>query len=142
MAAFKPVVEAKGAFIEEIRNRGNGARWQEAGSALQQIMSDYCGSVRSEVLLGAGLDIIKRLKSKARRLLMANNAHELVHCLQILNLIDLGELVITCADDRKETRDWHVRTDYTLTNPLLSDMVHVVKQISGQPSIYWAEIKR
>jgi len=135
-------IEAKKAMLEEIRNREDGAKWQEALAALQQIMLDYCGYVRSESLLSAGIDIMGRLKNKAQTSLIAGNAHELMNCLQVLNLMDLGELVFISAYDRQETRGWHVRSDYTITNPLLSDKLHLVKQVDGKPVTEWIEVKR
>jgi succinate dehydrogenase/fumarate reductase flavoprotein subunit len=139
--AARPEIEAKKARLEEIRNREDGARWQEAVAALQQIMSDYCGYVRSETLLRAGLNNMRRLKTKAYDTLMAGNAHDLMYCLQSLNQMDIGELVFISADDRKETRDLHVRTDYGLTNPLLSDRIHLIRQADGRPVIDWVEVK-
>ena len=138
----RPNIEEKKALLEEIRTREDGAKWQEAVSALQQIMSDYCGYVRSETLLSAGLNIIKRLKTRARASLMAENAHDLMHCLQLLNQIDIGELVFISAYDREETRDLHVRSDYRLTNPLLNEKIHLIKQVDGKPVTEWIEVKR
>ena len=135
-------IEAKKALLREITARKDGARWQEANSALQQIMFDYAGYVRSEVLLEAGLDLITRLKSKARTLLMAENPHELMHCLEVLNLLDIGELVFISANDRKETRGLHVRSDYKLTNPLLGDKRHIIKKVDGKPVTGWVEVGR
>lgn len=135
-------VEDKKSFLREIKTRKDGANWQEALSALQQIMFDYCGSVRSESLLSAGLDNLRSLQNMVRSSLMAKNAHDLINCMQVLNLIDIGELVFICADDRKETRGLHVRSDYTLTDPLLGDKVHLIKQLDGRPVKEWIEVKR
>ncbi len=129
--------EEEKAFVEEMRNHRDGPCWQEALSALQQIMIDYCGYTRSESLLSAGLDVIRRLKKKARSSLCAGNAHELAHCLEVLNLIDVGELVVEGAYDRRETRGLHVRTDYPLTNPLLTDKYHVVRRVEERPFFGW-----
>ena len=140
-AEKKTAIEAKKAQLEEIRARKDGPTWSEASFALQQIMLDYCGQVRSENLLGAGLDIVGRLKKKASSGLMAENAHDLVFCLQTLNLIDIGESVLTSAYDRKETRGLHVRVDYTLTDPLLNNKLHLVKLVEGQPTTTWIEVE-
>lgn len=136
-----PEIEDKRVQLEEIRNRKDGPHWEEANSALQQIMIDYCGFIRSENLLNAGLDIIRRLKRKAQSGLMANNAHDLMFCIQVLNKIDIGEVLLVGAYDRKETRDLHVRSDYTLTDPLLGDKNHVIRQVNGQPIAEWSEIE-
>ncbi|MFC1946198.1 FAD-dependent oxidoreductase, partial [Chloroflexota bacterium] len=132
-----PEIEEKKAFFEEIMSREEGAPWQEAIAALQQVMQDYCGAIRSEALLAAGLNTLRRLKIKAHASLVAANAHELMHCQQTLNLMDIGELVLLGALDRKETREWHVRSDYAYTDPTLSDKLHVVRQVKGQPELSW-----
>ncbi|MFH1650983.1 MAG: FAD-binding protein [Chloroflexota bacterium] len=134
-------IEEKKALLAEISARENGPTWQEALSAMQQIMLDYCGAVRSETLLSAGLENIRRLRKKVRASLTARNPHELMHCLQVLNGLDIGEATFFSALDRQETRDFHVRADFTLTNPLLSDKVHMVKQVAGKPATEWRQVK-
>lgn len=138
----KSEIEEKKAQLEEIRTRKDGPHWEEANSALQQIMIDYCGFPRSENQLSTGLDIIRRLKKKAHSGLMAENPHDLMLCQQVLNKIDIGELILIGARDRRETRELHVRSDYTLTDPLLGDKIHVVKQVDGKPVADWIEMER
>jgi succinate dehydrogenase/fumarate reductase flavoprotein subunit len=134
-------MKEKASLFTAIRNRENGAGWQEVNVALQQIMADYAGSPRSETLLTAGLSHLRRLKQKAPSLLMARNAHELMHCIEVLNLLDLGELLLIAAAERRETRDRHVRSDYPFTNPLLDKWL-VVRNTGGSPATEWREIKR
>ena len=137
----KKGIEDRKHLVNEILNRKKGATWQEVNIALQQIMEDYAGSVRSETLLEAGLNYLHRLKKKADSLLMAKNQHELMHCLEVLNLIDLGELLFITAKERKETRGRHIRADYTFTNPL-SEKFLIVKKVNGRPVTEWREVKR
>ena len=127
-------------LLKEIRTRNIGAKWQEAYAAVQQVMEDYCGSIRSEPLLEAGLDVVRRFRTRARGSLKAESAHELAYCIQALNLFDMGELLFISANDRKETRGLHVRTDHTLTNPTLSGKHHVIKQANGKPTLGWKEV--
>lgn len=127
--------------LNEMRTRSDGATWQETLSALQQVMIDYCGSVRSAVLLETGREIMVRLKKKARSSLMARNPHELMNCVQVMNQIEIGELVFIGAHDRKETRALHVRTEYAFSDPLLGDKVHLIKQVNGKPVTEWIDIK-
>jgi succinate dehydrogenase/fumarate reductase flavoprotein subunit len=134
-------VERKKDALLKIRNRGSGASWQETNIALQQLMSDYAGLVRSESLLRAGFAHVKRLKEKAPALLTAKNSHELMHALEVLNLIDLAEVVLIAAGERKESRKKHVRADYPFTNPLLEKLL-IVKKVDGKAVTEWREIKR
>jgi succinate dehydrogenase/fumarate reductase flavoprotein subunit len=129
-------------LIKEIRTRKIGAKWTEAYGAVQEVAEDYCGSIRSEPSLEAGLDVMRRFRARAREHLKADNAHELMYCIQALNLFDLGELLLISANDRKETRGLHVRADYTLTNPMLSGKHHVIKQVDGKPALSWKEVRK
>jgi len=134
-------VEERKALLGAIRGRETGASWREVNIALQQIMYDHAGSVRSETLLKAGLSYLRRLKGKAPAIVMAGNQHELIHCLEVLNLLELGELVFIAADERKETRGRHVRPDYPFTNPLLEKFL-IVKKVGEKPVTEWREIRR
>jgi succinate dehydrogenase/fumarate reductase flavoprotein subunit len=82
------------------------------------------------------------LKKKAVTSLTAENAHELMNCLQVLNLIDIGELLLISANDRRETRAFHVRSDYTFTDPMLNDKIHLIKLLDGKPATDWVSVKR
>jgi L-aspartate oxidase len=104
-------------------------------------MNDYAGSVRSESLLGAGLSHIRRLKKKVGTAVTAKNQHELVRVLEIINLLDLAELVLVAANERKETRGLHFRTDYPFTDPLL-DKLLVVRRENEKAVTKWIEIGR
>ena len=130
-------IEEKKNVVREIASRKEGADWREANVALQQIMQDYAGLVRSETLLTAGLDYVRRLRDKARRSLKARNRWELTRCLETLNLLDLGELVLLAANERKETRALHNRSDYTLTDPMLDGKALYVWKENGVPTFEW-----
>jgi succinate dehydrogenase/fumarate reductase flavoprotein subunit len=123
-------------FVDQLRGRQQGPDWEEANLALQQVMNDYAGSVRNEALLSQGLSHLRRLKEKARTQMTARNQHEVGRCLEVINLLDIGELVFLMALDRRETRGLHRRPDYPFTNPLL-DQAHVVRMHQGNPVIKW-----
>jgi succinate dehydrogenase/fumarate reductase flavoprotein subunit len=130
------IIKEKESFLDEMLRRETGADWKEVNIALQQIMSDYAGNVRSKSLLEAGLTHLKRLREEACATLLAGNPHELSRALEVLNLIDAGELVCIAALERKETRGQHIRTDYTYTNPML-DKSLILKNVDGMPVKEW-----
>ena len=72
------ILKEKGSFFEELRRRETGPDWKEVNIALQQVMSDYAGFVRSETLLQAGLTHLGRLKEEAASTMIARNPHELM----------------------------------------------------------------
>ncbi|MBA7642905.1 hypothetical protein ES703_50614 [subsurface metagenome] len=104
-------------------------------------MHDYAGNIRSEDLLQAGLNYLRRLRKKVNATMMARNQWELTRCLETLNLLDLGELVFIAADERKETRGLHKRSDYPLTNPMLENKALFIKRVDGKPVAEWREME-
>jgi succinate dehydrogenase/fumarate reductase flavoprotein subunit len=134
-------VEGKAALLDEIRGRTTGASWQEVNVAVQGIMGDYAGPLRNEEFLSAGLEHLRRLREKSSGMLLARNQHELMHALEVMNLIDLGELVFIGALERRETRDRHVRTDYPMTNPLLEKLL-IIQRENGTVTTRWKGLKR
>jgi succinate dehydrogenase/fumarate reductase flavoprotein subunit len=136
-----PRIEARKQEILEMLGRKRGPGWKEANTALQQIMQDYAGPIRSETLLNAGLTHVRRLKEKVRTTLVAHDRHEVARSLEVTNLVDLAELLFLAALERKETRAGHVRVDYPFTNPLL-DKVLIVRKEGEGPVLEWRELKR
>lgn len=126
----------------EARKSPYAPGWKEATFALQQIMADYAGDLRSEATLKAGLFHLRRLRDKVNTQVGANNLHELGRSLELLNGYDFGELVFLSALDRKESRDTHIRVDYPITNPLLNNMKHVVKLVDDKPTLEWKKIEK
>lgn len=131
-------IEERKSVLEAICRRDSGPNWKEAQIALNQVMNDYAGVVRSEPILEAGLRHLRRLKKKAVDTIIARNQHELTRVLEVFNLIDLGELVFIAAKERKETRGLHNRSDYTYTNPLL-DRQLIVRKVNGEPVTEWRD---
>ena len=128
-------------MVCDMGQRKDGPDWREANIALQQIMQDYAGVVRSESLLTAGLGYLRQLKQKAEATLVAGNPWEVTRCLETLNLLDLGEIVLLAANERKETRGLHQRPDYPLTNPVLDGKAIFVKRVNGEPVMEWKKIE-
>lgn len=115
-------------LIDTILGRENGATWREANSMLQQIMREYVGmKLRSESLMKAGIKYIRDLRKYSLNQLKADNAHELMRTLEVLDLIDVGEAVALMSENRKESRGrCHRRSDYTFTNPLLNNKFQTI----------------
>ncbi|MBW1803654.1 MAG: FAD-binding protein, partial [Deltaproteobacteria bacterium] len=128
-------------IVNELKVREDGPDWKEVNIAVQQIMYDYAGEKRTETLLEAGLRHLRRLKEKTYHTMIARNQHELLHCLEVLNLIDVGEVLLIAANERKESRGIHIRPDYPYTNPVL-DKFLVVRNVNGKPVIEWEEVRR
>jgi succinate dehydrogenase/fumarate reductase flavoprotein subunit len=133
----RSMIEEKKRVLDRIRGRENGPDWEETNVALQQTMLDYAGHVRNETLLKQGLSHLRRLKAKADNELTAKNPHEMGRSLEVLNMLEIGELTFLMALDRKETRGLHVRPDYPFTNPILNK-AHTIERNEREPVIQWS----
>jgi succinate dehydrogenase/fumarate reductase flavoprotein subunit len=128
-------------IFKRLRGRNEGPDWEEGNVAIQQVMWDYAGLVRSETSLDAGLQALRRIKEKAYGTMLARNPHELMRALEVLNMIEIGELIFVTARERKETRGKHIRVDYPFTNPTLEKLL-VLKKVENRPVFEWREMKR
>lgn len=133
-------IEEKKSFVEALQDRKQGPDWKDANIALQHAMADYAGPVRSETMLIAGLNHLRRLKEKIHNTLRAKDRWELTRCLEVANLYELGELVFIGALERKESRGLHHRVDYPYTDPLLNNKILIVKKVDGKPITEWREV--
>jgi succinate dehydrogenase/fumarate reductase flavoprotein subunit len=128
-------------LAEGLRNREAGGDWKEFNFALQEIMDDYCGYVRSHSLLEAGLKHLRRIKTKAYSSMAAKDAWQLTRCLETLNLLDLCEITLIAADERKETRCRHFRVDYPFTNAMLDKTLLSIKRVNNRPVTGWKKLR-
>lgn len=128
--ANHPLIAEEQTLIDDLLSRPEGATWKEANSMLQQIMREYVGmKLRSETIMKAGLKYIRDLRKYARAQMKADNAHELMRALEVLDLIDVGEAVALMSENRKESRGrCHKRSDYTFTNPLLNNKFQTIEK--------------
>lgn len=92
--------------------------WKDVLLSLQNIMSYHVGAGMSEESLMTALDLIFELREQARAKMKAENRHELMQCVQVLNLIDTAEASIVAARERRESRPklGHIRSDYPESN--------------------------
>jgi succinate dehydrogenase/fumarate reductase flavoprotein subunit len=99
------------------------------------------GWVRSQAMMEAGLTNLKRLRKKASETLMARNQHELMHCLEVMSLMDVGEVMFNASLARQESRGEFKRPDYPFTNVLLNNKEIICKKVENKIITEWNEIK-
>ena len=123
-------------FFSSLYERKAGAPWQEGNWGLQQILTDYAGAgperVRSETLLAAGLKNLAELRELCRAEMKAANSHELMRAAEVFDLMDVGEAILHCARERRETRGLHIRKDYPFTNPLYNKKLFYIERRGGE----------
>jgi len=129
---------------EKILNRDGHscADWREVQWAIYQVMNCYAlPPNRTENTIMAGHRQLMRIREKAKQLLRATNQHDLYHCIEVLNLMDIAELVLLAVNERKESRGLARRLDYPFINPML-DKLLVITQKNGKPSFRWEKPRR
>ena len=142
-AEKSPWVAERAALYSSFIERDHGAAWKEANLAVQQIMDSYAAAgphrLRSATLLTAGLKYMADLRKNAVNEIAVPDAHSLMRAIETLDLMDNGEIIMHAALERKETRGMHMRSDYTFTNPLLSDKFLDVWQEDGVVHTEWRQ---
>lgn len=123
-----PIIKEKIDEYDSMLEREAGAHWLEVNSSLQQIMEKYVSvkNIRSESLMKAGYKYLSDLKKYAIAQLKAENAHELVRSLEVLDLLDVSIIMALCGENRKETRGVIKRVDYPFTNPLMNNKFQII----------------
>ena len=138
-APVRRCVEICSSFMD----RESGADWKEANLALQQIMSGYAPAapyhVRSETLLNAGLKYLGDLRRTMLDEVRTPCSHTLMRAMETLDLMDVGEIIMHGALERKESRALHQRSDYPFTNPLLADKFLQIWREDGRIHTEWRE---
>ena len=138
---INPIIKEVTELGEGIRNRVVGGDWKEFNFALQETMDDYCGYIRYEALLKAGLNHIKRIKQKALSTMAAKDQWQLTRCLETLNLLDLCEIMFISALERRESRGRHFRPDYPFTNAALDRSLLTIKKVNDTLTAGWRKLK-
>jgi succinate dehydrogenase/fumarate reductase flavoprotein subunit len=93
-------------------NVKDGIPPMELECAIRQVCERYGGQLKSEAKLTEGLRRLGTLRRVFLPKLEAKNPHYLMRCLEVRNILDLAELHLQAALERKETRGSHIRLDY------------------------------
>jgi succinate dehydrogenase / fumarate reductase, flavoprotein subunit len=79
-------------------------------------MTQYCGVFRSEALILEGLGQLQDLKNRYKLIRLDDKGTqwntELLEALELRSLMIVGEIIMTSALHRKESRGAHWREDY------------------------------
>jgi succinate dehydrogenase / fumarate reductase, flavoprotein subunit len=86
----------------------------------QNCMTEHCGVFRNSETMTQGLAKIQELKQKYTRIYLDDKGDcwntELIEALELQNIIIVGELILTSALNRQESRGSHAREDYPNRN--------------------------
>lgn len=86
----------------------------------QDSMTDHCGVFRSEDVMRQGLDELQQYKQQYSEIYLDDRGScwntELIEALELRSLMIVGEIILTSAANRLESRGAHSREDYPSRN--------------------------
>ncbi|MBF2046544.1 MAG: succinate dehydrogenase/fumarate reductase flavoprotein subunit [Leptolyngbya sp. IPPAS B-1204] len=84
--------------------------------AFQDCMTEYCGVFRTEELMQQGLAQLQAIRQQAQQIYLDDKGQvfntELIEALELQSLLTVGEIILTSALNRKESRGAHSREDF------------------------------
>lgn len=118
----KPVPEEAAAaeqkyLFDELLSQEGDEDMYKLRAELRRTMDKNVGVYRTGEGLSQALDKIKEIKKRFGKIKIADKSHayntNLIHALELRNLIDLAEVMVTGALTRTESRGAHARRDFT-----------------------------
>jgi adenylylsulfate reductase subunit A len=103
----------------------------EFESKIRSICDKYCGRLMTDGKLSEGLRRLMDVKNDWLPEIQANSPHELMKTQECRNLMDVAEMHIRCAIERKETRHYFFRRDYPDKDKKFEGKAIVLKQVNG-----------
>jgi succinate dehydrogenase / fumarate reductase, flavoprotein subunit len=121
-------------MIQGLLDRTGEYRINEIRTAYQDCMTEYCGVFRTEARMKQGLAMLKALQEKAERIQLQDRGQvwnsELIEAMEMRSLLLVGEVILTSALARKESRGSHYRDDFPVRDDqgfLHHSLVNVVE---------------
>lgn len=110
-------------YISAVQNQINAlleqpgtVRIGQLRQTFQDCMTQHCGVFRTEELMHEGLNQLKQLQQQYQQVFLDDKGScwntELIEALELRSLMVVGELILTSALNRKESRGAHSREDY------------------------------
>lgn len=102
--------------IQSLLDQPGEYRIAQVRQEFQDCMTQYCGVFRTQQLMQQGLAELQALAQKYRRVYLDDKDKlwntEIIEALELQSLIAVGEIIITGALHRQESRGAHSREDY------------------------------
>lgn len=92
-------------------------RIDQVRQAFQDCMTEHCGVFRTEEVMRSGLQQLQQIQQQYQDIYLDDKGNcwnsELVEALELQSLLVVGEIILTSALSRTESRGAHCREDYT-----------------------------
>ena len=114
-------------YLQEAKDRINNLLSQEGNLRIHKLkvdfqdsMTEHCGVFRTEEVMKEGLDNIQQLKAQYPQIKLDDQSlawnTELIEALELQNIMIVGEMILTSAYHRQESRGAHSREDFPSRN--------------------------
>ena len=102
--------------MQQLINQSGTLRINEVRQEFQDCMTEYCGVFRSQEVMEAGLVKLQEIKAKYEQIYL-DDKHpawntELIEALELRSIMVVGEMILTSALNRQESRGSHSREDF------------------------------
>ncbi len=103
--------------MQHLINQSGTLRINEVRQEFQDCMTEYCGVFRSQEVMEAGLLKLQEIKAKYEQIYL-DDKHpawntELIEALELRSIMVVGEMILTSALNRQESRGSHAREDFS-----------------------------
>lgn len=102
--------------MQQLLNQAGTLRINEVRQEFQDCMTEYCGVFRSQEVMEEGLVKLQAIKAKYEQIYL-DDKHpawntELIEALELRSIMVVGEMILTSALNRQESRGSHAREDF------------------------------
>ena len=103
--------------IQNLIEQPGKLRINKVREAFQDCMTEYCGVFRTEELMQQGLDKLEEFQQQYSQIYLDDKGSdwntELIEALELRSLMVVGQMIMTSANRRKESRGAHFREDFS-----------------------------
>ncbi|MBD1906602.1 succinate dehydrogenase/fumarate reductase flavoprotein subunit [Funiculus sociatus GB2-A5] len=102
--------------IQALLEQSGQYRINQVREAFQDCMTKYCGVFRTEELMREGLTKLQEILSQSQDIYLDDKGKlwntEVIEAMELRSLIIVGQIILTSALNRQESRGAHFREDY------------------------------
>lgn len=103
--------------IQALLEQPGQYRINQIRDGFQDCMTKYCGVFRTQSLMSEGLQQLQQIQQQYQQIYLDDKGScwntEIIEALELRSLIVVGQLILTSALNRQESRGAHFREDYT-----------------------------
>lgn len=102
--------------LQALLDQAGSYRIHQIRQAFQDCMTEHCGVFRTHDSMTAGMEKIQALKQHYQQIRLDDRGTcwntEIIEALELRSLMVVGEMILTAALNRRESRGSHAREDY------------------------------